>query len=113
MAWRCTSCEMGIHGACLTPVIDGVADRRDSVRSEAEKSATDQQVALCCSRGAIPGAGDWSCKAKNLAILLSQGFRSPGSVEIRTLRPLGPPVFKTGAFNRSAALQSEARTINI
>ena len=44
------SCEMGICGACLTPVIDGVVDHRDSVQSEAEKSATDQQVALCCSR---------------------------------------------------------------
>jgi vanillate O-demethylase ferredoxin subunit len=44
------SCEMGICGACLTPVIDGVADHRDSVQSEAEKSAPDQQVALCCSR---------------------------------------------------------------
>lgn len=44
------SCEMGICGACLTPVIDGVVDHRDSVQSEAEKSAADQQVALCCSR---------------------------------------------------------------
>ncbi|MXG36638.1 2Fe-2S iron-sulfur cluster binding domain-containing protein, partial [Escherichia coli] len=44
------SCEMGICGACLTPVIDGVVDHRDSVQSEAEKGAPDQQVALCCSR---------------------------------------------------------------
>ncbi|MBT1890762.1 PDR/VanB family oxidoreductase [Enterobacter roggenkampii] len=44
------SCEMGICGACLTPVIDGVVDHRDSVQSEAEKGAMDQQVALCCSR---------------------------------------------------------------
>ncbi|MGM8754206.1 PDR/VanB family oxidoreductase [Enterobacter chuandaensis] len=44
------SCEMGICGACLTPVIDGVVDHRDSVQSEAEKSSPDQQVALCCSR---------------------------------------------------------------
>ncbi|MHC9002286.1 PDR/VanB family oxidoreductase [Enterobacter adelaidei] len=44
------SCEMGICGACLTPVIDGVVDHRDSVQSEAEKSAVNQQVALCCSR---------------------------------------------------------------
>jgi vanillate O-demethylase ferredoxin subunit len=33
------SCEMGICGACLTPVIDGVVDHRDSVQSEAEKGA--------------------------------------------------------------------------
>lgn len=44
------SCEMGICGACLTPVIDGVVDHRDSVQSEEEKGAMDQQVALCCSR---------------------------------------------------------------
>ncbi|MCU6202971.1 PDR/VanB family oxidoreductase [Enterobacter cloacae] len=44
------SCEMGICGACLTPVIDGVVDHRDSVQSEAEKNGPDQQVALCCSR---------------------------------------------------------------
>lgn len=44
------SCEMGICGACLTPVIDGVVDHRDSVQSEAEKSAVNQHVALCCSR---------------------------------------------------------------
>ncbi|MEL4870138.1 PDR/VanB family oxidoreductase [Pantoea agglomerans] len=44
------SCEMGICGACLTPVIDGVVDHRDSVQSEAEKNAANQHVALCCSR---------------------------------------------------------------
>lgn len=44
------SCEMGICGACLTPVIEGVVDHRDTVQSEAEKSASAQQIALCCSR---------------------------------------------------------------
>ncbi len=44
------SCEMGICGACLTPVIEGVIDHRDTVQSEAEKSASTQQIALCCSR---------------------------------------------------------------
>lgn len=44
------SCEMGICGACLTPVIDGVVDHRDTVQSEAEKCGVNQQVALCCSR---------------------------------------------------------------
>ena len=44
------SCEMGICGACLTPVIDGVVDHRDTVQSDAEKSAASQQIALCCSR---------------------------------------------------------------
>lgn len=48
------SCEMGICGACLTPVIEGVVDHRDTVQSEAEKSASAQQIALCCSRSRSP-----------------------------------------------------------
>lgn len=44
------SCEMGICGACLTPVIDGVVDHQDTVQSEAEKTAASQHIALCCSR---------------------------------------------------------------
>lgn len=44
------SCEMGLCGACLTPVLSGEADHRDTVQSEAEKSAPLQQIALCCSR---------------------------------------------------------------
>lgn len=44
------SCEMGICGACLTPVIDGDVDHRDTVQSDAEKSAARQHIALCCSR---------------------------------------------------------------
>lgn len=44
------SCEMGICGACLTPVVDGIVDHRDTVQSEAEKTAVSQQIALCCSR---------------------------------------------------------------
>ncbi|WP_322049520.1 PDR/VanB family oxidoreductase [Paraburkholderia sp. J67] len=44
------SCEMGICGACLTPVLDGVVDHRDTVQSDAEKRAPNQQIALCCSR---------------------------------------------------------------
>ena len=48
------SCEMGICGACLTPVTEGVIDHRDSVQSEAEKSATQQHIALCCSRSCSP-----------------------------------------------------------
>ncbi|RMX04226.1 oxidoreductase [Corticibacter populi] len=44
------SCEMGICGACLTPVSAGDVEHRDGVQSEAEKSAPCQQIALCCSR---------------------------------------------------------------
>lgn len=33
------SCEMGICGTCLTPVVEGIVDHRDTVQSDAEKSA--------------------------------------------------------------------------
>ena len=45
------SCEMGICGACLTTVLEGQIDHRDTVQTDAEKSAAQQQIALCCSRG--------------------------------------------------------------
>ena len=48
------SCEMGMCGACLTPVIEGVVDHRDTVQSPAEKAATAQRIALCCSRSRSP-----------------------------------------------------------
>lgn len=44
------SCEMGMCGACLTRVIEGEVDHRDTVQSAAEKSSSDQAIALCCSR---------------------------------------------------------------
>lgn len=44
------SCEMGICGACLTRVVSGEVDHRDTVQSEAEKATQPQQIALCCSR---------------------------------------------------------------
>ncbi len=44
------SCEMGMCGACLTPVVSGSVDHRDTVQSDTEKSADQQQIALCCSR---------------------------------------------------------------
>ncbi|SHF07145.1 vanillate O-demethylase ferredoxin subunit [Lampropedia hyalina DSM 16112] len=48
------SCEMGICGACLTPVTAGQPDHRDSVQSEAEKAAAVPCMALCCSRSHSP-----------------------------------------------------------
>ena len=45
------SCEEGICGACETRVIEGVADHRDSVLSQAERSAG-KTMMICCS-GAI------------------------------------------------------------
>ncbi len=44
------SCEMGICGSCLTPVLEGKADHRDTVQTETEKTGDRQQITLCCSR---------------------------------------------------------------
>jgi ferredoxin-NADP reductase len=44
-------CEQGYCGSCLTRVVDGVPDHRDTVQSDAEKASNDY-VALCCSRAA-------------------------------------------------------------
>ena len=43
------SCEQGICGACLVPVLAGLPDHRDEVLSEAEHAANDQMT-ICCSR---------------------------------------------------------------
>lgn len=43
------SCEQGICGACLVPVLAGVPDHRDEVLSAAERSANDRMT-ICCSR---------------------------------------------------------------
>ena len=43
------SCEQGICGACLTPVLAGVPDHRDEVLSDTEHAANDQMT-ICCSR---------------------------------------------------------------
>lgn len=47
------SCEMGICGACLTDVLAGEPDHRDSVQSEQEK-AGNRQMTVCCSRSRSP-----------------------------------------------------------
>jgi vanillate monooxygenase ferredoxin subunit len=44
-------CEQGYCGSCLTRVLDGIPDHRDTVQSDAEK-ATNEYVTLCCSRAA-------------------------------------------------------------
>ena len=44
-----TSCEQGVCGTCLTRVLDGEPDHRDSYLTDAEKSANDQML-ICCSR---------------------------------------------------------------
>lgn len=47
------SCEQGICGSCITDVIDGIPDHRDSVLTEAEK-VENTQITLCCSRSKSP-----------------------------------------------------------
>jgi vanillate O-demethylase ferredoxin subunit len=43
------SCEQGICGTCLTRVLSGEIDHRDSYQTEAEKQKNDR-IAICCSR---------------------------------------------------------------
>ena len=43
------SCEEGVCGTCLTPVLDGMPDHRDSYLTPEERAANDQML-LCCSR---------------------------------------------------------------
>jgi vanillate O-demethylase ferredoxin subunit len=43
------SCEEGVCGTCLTPVLDGVPDHRDSYLTPEERAANDQML-VCCSR---------------------------------------------------------------
>ena len=43
------SCEQGICGACLTPVLAGEPDHRDEVQTEQEH-ATNGHITVCCSR---------------------------------------------------------------
>lgn len=47
------SCEQGVCGACLTPVLEGVPDHRD-VYQTPEEHANDSQIAVCCSRSKSP-----------------------------------------------------------
>jgi len=43
------SCEQGICGTCITPVLQGVPDHRDLFMTDAEHNANDQMTP-CCSR---------------------------------------------------------------
>ena len=43
------SCESGVCGTCLTRVLEGIPDHRDSFLTDAERAANDQ-FTPCCSR---------------------------------------------------------------
>jgi len=45
----CVSCKQGICGSCLTDVLEGEPDHRDSYLTDEEKADGDQML-LCCSR---------------------------------------------------------------
>lgn len=44
-----TSCEQGVCGTCLTKVLDGIPDHKDSYLTPEERTANDQFLP-CCSR---------------------------------------------------------------
>ncbi|MDD0838002.1 PDR/VanB family oxidoreductase [Curvibacter sp. HBC61] len=48
-----TSCEQGVCGTCLTRVLSGQPDHRDSYLTEEEQAANDQCLP-CCSRSRSP-----------------------------------------------------------
>ena len=43
------SCEQGVCGTCLTKVLRGIPDHRDSYQTDAEKAAN-EHMTPCCSR---------------------------------------------------------------
>jgi cytochrome P450/ferredoxin-NADP reductase len=43
------SCQSGVCGTCLTPILEGIPDHRDLVQTEPEKAAN-TQITICCSR---------------------------------------------------------------
>ncbi|MCX8502137.1 MAG: PDR/VanB family oxidoreductase [Alphaproteobacteria bacterium] len=48
-----TSCENGICGTCLTPVLEGIPDHQDSFQTKAEKEKN-TMMTVCCSRSKSP-----------------------------------------------------------
>jgi vanillate O-demethylase ferredoxin subunit len=48
-----TSCEQGVCGTCLTRILSGIPDHRDSYLTEEERAANDQFLP-CCSRAKSP-----------------------------------------------------------
>ena len=50
------SCEQGVCGTCLTPVLRGEPEHRDQYLTPEEQAANDQML-LCCSRARSAIAG--------------------------------------------------------
>jgi vanillate monooxygenase ferredoxin subunit len=48
-----TACEQGVCGTCLTRVISGTPDHRDTYLTPEERAANDQ-LTPCCSRSRTP-----------------------------------------------------------
>jgi vanillate O-demethylase ferredoxin subunit len=48
-----SSCEEGVCGTCLTHVLDGEPDHRDSFLSESERASCDKML-VCVSRAKSP-----------------------------------------------------------
>jgi vanillate O-demethylase ferredoxin subunit len=43
------SCQSGVCGTCITPVLEGMPDHRDHVQTASEKAAN-RTITVCCSR---------------------------------------------------------------
>ncbi len=48
-----TSCELGVCGTCMTGVLAGTPDHRDSYMTADEHAANDR-ITVCCSRAQTP-----------------------------------------------------------
>jgi vanillate O-demethylase ferredoxin subunit len=46
-------CQQGVCGTCLTDVLGGIPDHRDSFLTDSEKHANDKMM-ICCSRARSP-----------------------------------------------------------
>src|SRR5262249_14608212 len=47
------SCQEGVCGACVTGVVSGIPDHRDTVLTDREKAKNDR-IAICCSGSKSP-----------------------------------------------------------
>lgn len=88
------SCEQGMCGSCITGVLDGIPEHRDSVLTAEEKAGNDQ-ITLCCSR-AKSRFWFWICEETDddVPLLLRAACRdqprpTPGTGAARRLADAG------------------------